>query len=504
MYRQPEFSNLASLVNWKQTCFAITVMSTSRIAIAIAVALAGCTLILLAGCSGSGSSASNTPPPTNLTVSVSDPPTCAGPSGPFAHIYLTITDVEIHASANAGPNDPGWVDLTPNLKTSPKQVDFLAQANNQCFLATLGSTTELQPGSYQQIRIYLADNSTSVPGNVCGTVANCVMLSSAPGTPLPLDLSGESKTGIKIPSGQIAGGQFTIAAGQTKDLNIDFDACSSIVAEGHGRYRLKPVMHAGEVALTSTSINGSVVDSATSQPVSGGIAIVALEQRDSSGVDRVIMQTLADSSGGFVFCPIPAGSYEVVATAINGAGTAYAATVITGVQPGNALGKVPLVAETGANTMPASINGLITSTTGNAGISADIVLSALQSVGINGSNVLVTVPLAQQSMATATVTTAAGDTCPANTDCANYTLVVPALNPSVGVFSTSGSQQPSAPAPGPVAYTVDGQAVVPNTPGTPDCSPSVLETSSTASGGPLVVTAGQAVSASTLAFSDCQ
>jgi len=37
-----------------------------------------------------------------------------------------------------------WVDLTPNLKNNPQQVDLLAQANNQCFLASLGSTTQLQ------------------------------------------------------------------------------------------------------------------------------------------------------------------------------------------------------------------------------------------------------------------------------------------------------------------------------------------------------------------------
>jgi hypothetical protein len=236
--------------------------------------------------------------------------------GPFSHIYVTITDVQIHASASAGPNDPGWVDLTPNLRSNPQQVDLLAEANNQCFLASLGSTTELQPGSYQQIRLFLADNSVSVPSNQCGMSANCVMLSTSPGTPLPLDISSESKTGIKIPSGQIAGGQFTVAAGQTKDLNIDVDACASIVSEGKGkgRYRLKPVLHAGEVALTSVSINGKVIDRTTGQPISAGVTVVALEQRDTAGIDRVIMETVTDSSGSFVFCPVEQCTATVTAT----------------------------------------------------------------------------------------------------------------------------------------------------------------------------------------------
>ena len=214
---------------------------------------------------------------------------------------------------------PDWIDLTPNLQPNPQQVDLLGQANNQCFLAMLGSSIELQPGSYQQIRIVLASDATAVKANLCGSTANCVMLSSDPSnTPQPLLLSSQSKTGLKIPSGQIAGGQFVIAAGETKDLDIDFDACASIVAQGNGQFRLKPVLHAGEVSLTSSSINGKIVDSASGQPIVGGNTVVALEQKDNSGTDRVIMETVADVNGAFVFCPVAAGSYDVVAVAVSG------------------------------------------------------------------------------------------------------------------------------------------------------------------------------------------
>jgi hypothetical protein len=34
-----------------------------------------------------------------------------------------------------------------------------------------------------------------------------------------------------------------------------------------------------------------------------GLVLIALEQQDANGVDRVFMNTLADASGGFVFCP---------------------------------------------------------------------------------------------------------------------------------------------------------------------------------------------------------
>src|SRR5215469_819930 len=198
-----------------------------------------------------------------VNVRVSDPATCSGPKGAFSHIYVTITDVQISASGT----DSGWIDLTPSLSQNPQQVDLLGKANNQCFLATLGATTALQPGSYQQIRVVLASNGTVVANNFCGSTANCVMMSSTPNTAQPLLLSSEAKTGIKIPSGQIAGGQFVIAAGETKDLDIDFNACESIVAQGNGQFRLKPVLHAGEVTTASASINGTVVDSVTNQPL---------------------------------------------------------------------------------------------------------------------------------------------------------------------------------------------------------------------------------------------
>lgn len=451
---------------------------------------------LLVSCSTGKSAATS----ASVNVRVSDPATCSAPQGAFRHIYVTITDVEINASASSGSSDSGWIDLTPSLSQNPQQIDLLGQASNQCFLATLGSMTALQPGSYQQIRIMLASNGTSVANNACGSTANCVMMSGTPNTPFPLLLSSEAQTGIKIPSGQIAGGQFVIAAGETKDLDIDFNACESIVAEGNGQFRLKPVLHAGEVNLTSSSINGTVIDSVTSQPINGGTTVVALEQNDGSGVDRVIMETVTDNSGAFSFCPVAAGTYDVVIAAVSGSQVEYGATVITGVQPGNALGTVPVVAQTG-NSAPASITGQITTSTGSTGTAADITLSALQPIS---SSLLVTVPLAGQSAAATNVSTAASASCPSKTDCATYTLSVPALNPSIGAFQAAAAQNPTVPAAGAVNYTIDAQAFTSDGTSTPDCTSPDMQTNLTSTNAPLTATAGTSVTAATLAFSGCQ
>src|SRR5712692_10498094 len=380
---------------------------TRSVLVTLGVTLVAIVLVLV-GCSGGGSSS-----PSSLTgfvnTSVSDPPTCSAPSGPYSHVFVTVTDVKIHSSSNAGANDPGWIDLTPDLKNSPKQVDLLAQASTECFLAMLGSKKEIQAGIYQQIRVFLAPDNTSISGNQCsaapGSPANCVVL-AADNSVHALQLASEAQSGLKIPSGQIAGGKFTIGSGETKDLDIDFNACASIVVTGNGQFILKPVLHAGEVG-TSSAINGTVIDSATGIPVVGGTTVVALEQKDANGVDRVLLSTLADSSGNFALCPVPTGSYDLVVAAVNGAGVFYAATVTTGVQAGTAVGNIPVNPEpsaSGASTAAASLTGVVQTSGSSGAVSEIVTLSALQTAGISGTDLQFTMPLVQQSVATSNVT----------------------------------------------------------------------------------------------------
>lgn len=456
--------------------------------------LASALVAVLTACGGDSSKTAT------VQTSMSDPSTCKAPQGPFSHIYVTVTDVLIHTSANASANDSGWVDLTPDLQKNPVQVDLLG-VSNQCFLATLGSAA-IPAGSYQQMRIILAPNSSGVNNNKCDTTANCLMLTSdLTNTPFPLQLSSQTQTGIKIPSGQIAGGKFVVAGGDNKDLNIDFDACASIVTQGNGQFRMKPVLHAGEVTLqsSSTSISGTVIDFATQQAIVGGNTVVALEQQDAAGVDRVVMQTVPDSNGGFSFCPLPAGSYDVVVTAVNGVGVAYAATVITGVQPGSTLGTIPLTPA----ALPASINGTVTSSGGGTGVAVDVTVSALESITVNNITFPVTVPLAAQSAATASLGTATGASCPAGTACASYTLLVPASTPSVGAFNSGGNQTPAAPVVGPSNYTIDVQSFLVGAAPQTTCSPSDLQTNQTIGGAPLLATSGLNLAAPTLSFTGC-
>jgi len=444
----------------------------------------------------------------SLTVTITDPPSCAFPNGDFDHAFISIRSVQAHTSATATDNTPGWQELVPQLNTAPVQVDLFALGNNACLLNTLGSNTALPAATFQQIRLLLVANdgsSGAVPAtNACTNQGfNCVVLHD--GSIHELQLSSQANTGLKIPPGQIVGGPITVQAGQDVDLNIDFNACASIIQEGNGDFRLKPALTAGQVSSNNTGISGQVVDAATSMPIVGGTVLVALEQLDSSGDDVIIMQAAADSSGSFNFCPLPTGAtFDVVTVAINGAGLAYDATVAIGVPGGTSLGMIPLSAETGASTAPAAFQGFVTTTTGSATVVIDASVFALQSVNTGSGTRPVTIPAEGASAGSLSVES--NSACPAgapmNANCAQYTLIVPASNPSVGIFS-SGKISYAAPAAGDVLYSVRADAASPLSGGTADCSPSSQTTSFDASGNPLKAVAGATVTPKELDFFGC-
>jgi hypothetical protein len=445
-----------------------------------------------------------------VNVSISDPPSCSPPAGNFKSVFVTIRAVQAHISATADDSSPGWVELVPELNAQPVQVDLLnLPANGACLLKQLGSNTNLPAGDYQQIRLLLADNASSsaVPSsNACaalGQVFNCVVTSS--NNTSELQLSSQAKTGLKIPPGQVVGGPIHVAAGQSVDINVDFNACASIIPEGNGKFRLKPTLTAGVVSTNTTGISGQVVDSVTSQPIAG--ATIALENPDKSGTDRIFMEALTDSGGHFSFCPLPMGSvFDVVVDAVSSSGAAYNATVVVNVPGGTDVGALPLVAETGTPNGPAAIQGIVTALNGTVGANIDVSTSALQSVSLSGGATRpVTIPLLQNS--TSNIAVQSAMPCPAagtpiGAFCAQYTLIVPASNPNVGNFS-AGKITFSPPASGNVLYTVEADATRPMSGGATICSQPSLTTNLDANSMTLKVTAAATTTAKEIDFTGC-
>ena len=473
---------------------------------------------LVAGCSGGISTPQMQQMQTGtVMVSISDPPSCKKPNGDFMHVYITVRSVQAHIDPKASDSSSGWQELAPQLANQPMQIDLFSDAQTNCVLAQLGSAS-LPVGSYQQIRLLLVSNSASGSGtpstNACaGNGFNCVVLSD--GTIHELELSSQANTGLKIPPGQIVGGPIQVAAGQSVDLNIDFNACASIVREGNGKFRLKPTLTAGQISPNNSGIGGQVVDSVTKAPIVGTV-LVAAEMPDTTGIDRIVMQTVTDAHGNFRFCPLPSGTFDIVIVAIGPNNLPYNATAIVNVPNGANLNTIPLVAEVAASG-PAILQGIVTASTATGGGSADVSLAALQSISF-GTTMTITrqlnIPLqaipatitSPAILSTGLVSISSNANCPAGSpagaNCSSYTLVVPASNPNVGVFSSSGVAY-TAPAAGDVLFTVDAIAAQPMSGGVLDCIPPEQTSAKDQNSQALKVTAGATTNVARIDFTGC-
>jgi Domain of unknown function (DUF4382) len=469
--------------------------------IATIVLLAAASLVLIecgGGSSGPGMGSAN--------VTMSDPPSC---TNNFSHVWITVTDVQAHTSANAPPNAAGFQDLTTQLNlTSPKQIDLLNPNNSgvpqgvQCLLAAeLGSTQSLPAGSYQQLRLILADNGAtgvSLGTNACATlganVFNC--LEDSNNNFFPIELSSQDQTGLKIPPGQILGGPITVTAGQSVDININLQACDSLSFDpAHNAYRLRPTLTAYQVSPNLTGVSGQVVVgtpltsttvSVSSTAVPG--AMVAVEvpgptdtTNASASTDIPLGTVAADSAGHFDFCPLPQMmSFDVVADGL-AAGVAYDATIIQTVPNGTQL-TVPVLPQTGTSLLSGSLGGSVTATAAVAAavpFDLDANVYALQKTtgglefvvpGFTGTTMN---PLSFTCSTAGAMCTVVA-TMPANNP---YTLVVPVSTPLVGAFSAGTITYTNVPAAlantvAPTAtYFVEANSAPPNSENTHSCTP---------------------------------
>ena len=283
-----------------------------------------CATALLTACGGGGGDAGIVNPGT-LHVSLTDAPSCG-----YDAVNVTVRQVRVHQSANAGENDAGWTDITLN---PARKINLLNLTNGT--LTELGETP-LAAGHYTQLRLVLDPNS--------GTAfTNSVILSADPTKEFSLDTPSAVQSGIKLNS------EFDVAAGQRADVLLDFDACKSIVTKGNGKYALKPVVKVVPIALNG--INGFI------SPANR--VTVSAQQ---NGV--IVGSTVPNSTTGeFYLARLTPGTYDVVITA-----DGRAASVISSVPVASATSttsvstsSTPIVLQT-AIPLPGVISGVVTLT----------------------------------------------------------------------------------------------------------------------------------------------
>ena len=293
---------------------------------------------------------------------------------------------------------------------------------------------------------------------------------------------------VAVLPGQAAGDVINPQAVQSADPQTGFSECESMSQQESGLYGLKPALRAREATLKITSIGGRVVDGSTHSPIAS--AMVLLEQPDptNSNLDRVVRNVLTAQNGKFLFCSLPSGRYDVVASAAVisnlGVPTTYGAVVTLKVPVGVTVGDIPLAPQPQpldrtTPSAPATISGQITAdAAGEIPAVADISLAALQSLGEEYPTI-VTMPVFRNSVPNVeTSATSTGGSCPTGTDCVTYRLFVAASNPAVGVFNASPPTTYTVPPSSEVEYWVNAQAFVPMSAsshaGTPDCVPASL------------------------------
>ena len=230
------------------------------------------------GSAGGGGGIGGTGSPSTLgtvNFSLTDAPACG-----FDAVNVTIERVRVHASASAVDGDAGWSEV---VLSPARRFNLLDLTNG--VLADLGSTT-LPPGKYTQLRLVLADNGGATP------LANSVRPSG--GSEVALTTPSAQQSGIKI---NVA---IDVAAGQTADVVLDFDACKSVVRRGNsGQYNRKPVISATSVVSSvGLRVVGYLVPS-----VAAGTTTVSVQ---TAGVP--VKSTQPDGTGAFVLYPVPAGT----------------------------------------------------------------------------------------------------------------------------------------------------------------------------------------------------
>ncbi|MBX9428294.1 DUF4382 domain-containing protein [Ralstonia pseudosolanacearum] len=330
---------------------------------------------IIAACGGGGGA--DTAGMGALHVAMTDAPACG-----FDHVYVTVDNVRVHASASAADTDSGWTDIA---LATPQKVDLLALTNG--VLTDLGRAP-LPAGQYQQVRLVLSANQ----GNV---LANSVVVTGS-ATEQALATPSGTQSGYKIIQ------PFTVQAGTLVDLVLDFNACKSIVQQGNGAYSLKPVVTATPVVV-SGAISGYV------SAAQAGATVYA-EQNGA-----VVRGTMADAMGQFVLSPLVQsstnGTYDVVVVD-NTLPTGHATGIIRAV-PVTASATTTVATAATPITLPTSTSN---TASGTVTASAQASLRALQ-----------TISSVSYEIASAN----------ANLDTGAYSLTLPAAAPLVGTYSAT-------------------------------------------------------------------
>ena len=323
-------------------------MSIQRICSLLSLSTAILAALLLSACGGGGGGGTAM---GSVNVHLTDAPSCG-----YDHVYISVDHIEISSNGNS------WTTI-PVSSSVAQPIDLLNLTNG--VLVTLGQET-IPAGTYQQVRLVLKANGGSPP------FANSLVLTGST-TPIALTTPSAQQSGYKIL------GPFTIQAGSTSDLVLDFNACKSIVVAGaSGKYLLKPVVRAIAQVISGTisgfALAGSQVSAyaepagtfitGTFVPTSGQFNLGPILESNAtpgSSVDVVIVPPATSGQGTIVIQDVPVTASTTTWISPSDGTSNFNGTSATASTINTASGTVTVAGLLGAANLAA--NQTVTSTT---------------------------------------------------------------------------------------------------------------------------------------------
>ena len=271
---------------------------------------------LLVACGGGGGGTAGGGPIVVTDAGILKLALTASPGCGYDHVYVTVQKVRVHPNSAAADADPGWSEV---VLAPAQRIDLLSLNNGA--VAELGQVT-LPVGQYRQMSLVLAANDGANPlANSVTPVGRAEVALASPAT-----LQSGLKVAVNI----------GIAKDQISDFVLDFQSCESVLRLGlTDNYDLSPRYS----ILPRLSATGQRITGFVSTGLELSTTRISVQSNSA-----LVRSTVPDSSGHFVLYPVPAGTYDVVISALG-----RVPAVITGVPVSN-------TASTDLNTSGAPIN----------------------------------------------------------------------------------------------------------------------------------------------------
>jgi hypothetical protein len=159
---------------------------------------------------------------TTMNVAIIKSQLCESctPSVRAEHISVTIKSIQLHSTSPSSADTPEWIDLAPQLRLQPRQIDLIADSTP----LIVAQNAPVPVGTYREVRLQFApDTSASshdaLPAKIsCGeNRENCMLMANGNIEPLYF---AEEPPELLVPLQINGSNSLAVVPGATVDLRL--------------------------------------------------------------------------------------------------------------------------------------------------------------------------------------------------------------------------------------------------------------------------------------------